>query len=147
LFKQHIEPEQLQSAMAMFQSLMAIFMVLGPSLGVISYQTFGIEISVAVMGVAFLLSAVVLFRIPRDRAVEKPAGAVERRFKQDLSDGFAYVWRSPVLKALGGTFALAGIAVGIAQTLGIFVVIERLGQPKSFLQFMLMVNGIAMLVG
>lgn len=147
LFKQHIEPEQLQSAMAMFQSLMAIFMVLGPSLGVISYQTFGIEISVGVMGVAFLLSAVVLFRIPRDREVEKAAQAGERHFWKDLSDGFAYVWRSPVLKALGATFALAGIAVGIAQTLGIFVVIERLGQPKSFLQFMLMVNGIAMLVG
>ncbi|WP_419874664.1 MFS transporter [Candidatus Pristimantibacillus sp. PTI5] len=147
LFKQHIPAEQLQSAMAMFQSLMAIFMVLGPSLGVISYQKFGIEISIGVMGVAFLLSAVVLFRIPRDREVEKTEAVVERQFWQELKAGFAYVWRSPVLKALGGTFALAGTAVGIAQTLGLFIVLERLGQPKEFLQYMLMVNGIAMLVG
>ncbi|WP_169083553.1 MFS transporter [Paenibacillus sp. PL91] len=147
LFKQHVPAEQLQSAMAMFQSLMAIFMVLGPSLGVMSYQKFGIEISIGVMGVAFLLSAVVLFRIPRDREVDKTEVASKRQFWQELKAGFDYVWRSPVLKALGGTFALAGTAVGIAQTLGLFIVLERLGQPKEFLQYMLMVNGIAMLVG
>lgn len=147
LFKQHIPAEQLQSAMAMFQSLIAIFMVLGPSLGVMSYQKFGIEISIGVMGVAFLLSAVVLFRIPRDREVEQTEAVVKRQFWQELKDGFGYVWRSPVLRALGGTFALAGTAVGIAQTLGLFIVLERLGQPKEFLQYMMMVSGIAMLVG
>ncbi|OMF23477.1 MFS transporter [Paenibacillus sp. FSL H8-0548] len=147
LVKQHIPEEQLQSAMALFQSLIAIFMVLGPSLGVISYQKFGIEISVGVMGVAFLLSAVVLFRIPRDQEVDRTEAAVKDHFWQELKEGFAYVWRSPVLKALGGTFALAGTAVGIAQTLGLFIVLERLGQPKEFLQYVLMVNGIAMFIG
>ncbi|MGI2294606.1 MFS transporter [Paenibacillus sp. GXUN7292] len=147
LFKQHISPEQLQPAMAMFQSLVAIFMVIGPSLGVISYQHFGIEISIGVMGVAFLLSAVVLYRIPKDKEIDKSEFAKDRKFLSDLTDGLKYVWRSPVLKSLGGTFALAGIAVGIVQTLGIFVVMERLGQPKEYLQFLLMVNGVAMLVG
>ncbi|RJX39466.1 MFS transporter [Paenibacillus pinisoli] len=147
LFKQHIAPEQLQQAMAMFQSLVAIFMVVGPSLGVICYQRFGIEISIGIMGVAFLLSALVLFRIPRDREIEKDENAPKSRFWSELGDGLKYVWRSSVLRSLGGTFALAGIAVGTTQTLGLFVVIERLGQPKEFLQYVLMVNGIAMLLG
>lgn len=147
LFKQHIAPEQLQQAMAMFQSLVAIFMVVGPSLGVICYQRFGIEISIGIMGVAFLLSAVVLFRIPRDKEIEKDETAAKSRFWSELGDGLKYVWRSSVLRSLGGTFALAGIAVGTTQTLGLFVVIERLGQPKEFLQYVLMVNGIAMLLG
>jgi len=147
LFKQHVPAEQLQSAMALFQSLIAIFMVIGPSLGVISYQRFGIEISVGVMGVAFLLSAVVLFRIPRDQKVVRENDDKERHFWEELKGGFAYVWRSPVLKSLGGNFALAGIAVGIVQTLSLFIVLERLGQPKEFLQYMLMINGIAMLIG
>lgn len=147
LFKQHIAPEQLQQAMAMFQSLVAIFMVVGPSLGVICYQRFGIEISIGIMGVAFLLSAVVLFRIPRDKEIEKDENAAKSRFWSELGDGLKYVWRSTVLRSLGGTFALAGIAVGTTQTLGLFVVIERLGQPKEFLQYVLMVNGIAMLLG
>lgn len=147
LFKQHIAPEQLQQAMAMFQTLVAIFMVLGPSLGVITYQNFGIEISIGVMGVAFLLSALVLYRIPRDQEIVKSESEARSKMWSDMKAGMRYVWRSPVLKSLGGTFALAGIAVGIAQTLGLYVVIERLGQPKEFLQFMLMINGIAMLIG
>lgn len=147
LFKQHVNPEQMQSAMALFQSMSAIFMVVGPSLGVICYQRFGIEVSVGIMGVAFLLSAVVLFRIPRDKELEKLPGASARQIWSELSAGVAYVWRSPVLKSLGGTFALAGIAVGIVQTLSLFVVTERLGQDKGFLQYLLMTNGGAMLLG
>lgn len=147
LFKKHIPAEQLQSAMALFQSLVAIFMVLGPSLGIISYQRFGIEVSIGIMGIAFILSAVVLFRIPKDEAIDIEVKENKAHFMTELKEGLSYVWRSTVLKSLGGTFALAGIAVGLVQTLGIFIVIERLGQPKEFLQFMLMVNGVAMLVG
>lgn len=69
MFKIHLQPEQLQQAMAIFQSMVAIFMVGGPSLGVFMYERFGINPSIAVMGIAFLLSAVVLIRLP-----EAPAG-------------------------------------------------------------------------
>lgn len=146
LFKQHIPPAQLQSAMAVFQTLVAIFMVLGPSLGVIVYSNFGIHVSIAVMGVAFLLSALVLVRLPKDVAVEKK-DVQQRHFTREIAEGFRYVWRSPVLRTLCGVFALAGLAVGVMQTLGMFIVTERLGKPKEFLQFMLMINGIAMLIG
>lgn len=147
LFKQHVEPAKLQGAMALFQSLGAIFMVAGPALGVYSYNEFGINISIGIMGVAFLLSAIVLFRIPKDKQPDRTTEVADKQFWNELSAGLKYVWRSPVLKALGGAFVLAGTAVGVAQTLGVFIVIERLGQEKEFLQFLLMVNGIAMLVG
>lgn len=147
LFKQHIHPDKLQQGMALFQSLMAIFMVLGPSLGILAYHQIGIYWSISVMGIAFLISACILFRLPKD--IEEPKSeAVERtNIKQELADGFKYVWRSKVLKTLGGTFAIAGFAIGIIQTLGLFIVIENLGQPKEFLQYLLMVNGGAMLIG
>ena len=45
LIKQHIPGEQLQSVMAIFQTLMSIFMVLGPVIGTFVYQKFGIFIS------------------------------------------------------------------------------------------------------
>jgi len=146
MFKSQLPPEQLQQAMAFFQSLVAIFMVGGPSLGIWAYHQFGIEASVAVMGVAFLLSAVVLFRLPEvEEKQETPAA--DRSLKRDLAEGFSYVWRSPVLKWLGVTFALAGLAVGVIQAMGLFVVTEKLGKPKEFLQYMMMINGAAMLVG
>ena len=146
LFKQHIAPEQLQNAMAMFQTLIAIFMIAGPSLGVIVYQNFGIHTSIGIMGVAFLLSAIVLYRIPEDAQVTAGSGQKPHIWRE-MSEGLRYVWHNQVLRTLCGTFALAGLSVGIAQTLGLFVVTERLHQPKEFLQFILMVNGAAMLVG
>ncbi|BBH21952.1 MFS transporter [Paenibacillus baekrokdamisoli] len=146
LFKQHIAPEQIQSAMAIFQTLMAVFMVAGPSLGVIVYQNFGIHTSIGVMGVAFLLSALVLYRIPADIRVT-PTSGLKPHIWREMGEGLRYVWRSKVLRTLCGTFALAGLSIGIAQTLGLFVVTERLHQPKEFLQFILMINGVAMLIG
>ncbi|WP_438447813.1 MFS transporter [Gorillibacterium sp. sgz5001074] len=148
LFKVHIPGEQLQQAMALFQSLVAIFMVIGPSMGVFVYQRFGIGWAVIVMGVAFLLSAMVLFRLPADEPVQREeAESRKGRFRQELAVGFRYVYRSRVLRSLGLTFILAGVAVGISQTLGLFVVTERLGKPKEFLQFLMIVNGCAMLLG
>jgi MFS transporter, DHA3 family, macrolide efflux protein len=147
MFKSHLAPEQLQQAMAFFQSLVAIFMVGGPSLGIWAYHEFGINASVAVMGVAFLLSAVVLFRLPEAPADTNETSPADRSLKRELGEGLKYVWRSPVLKWLGATFALAGLGVGIVQAMGLFVVTEKLGKPKEFLQFMMMINGAAMLVG
>jgi MFS transporter, DHA3 family, macrolide efflux protein len=147
MFKSHLAPEQLQQAMAFFQSLVAIFMVGGPALGIWAYHQFGIEKSVAVMGVAFLLSALVLFRLPEAEEEKSEKAPEERSLKRELGEGLRYVWRSPVLKWLGVTFALAGLAVGVVQAMGIFVVTEKLGKPKEFLQYVMMINGAAMLVG
>lgn len=146
LFKQHVHPDKLQQGMALFQSLVAIFMVLGPSLGIFAYHQFGIHLSIGVMGVAFLISALVLFRLPADEELEAKDERKSSIF-QELGDGFRYVWKSPVLKILGASFAIAGFAVGTIQTLGLFVVTENLGQDKEFLQYLLMVNGVAMLIG
>lgn len=146
LFKQHVHPDQVQQGMALFQSLIAIFMVLGPSLGIFAYHQFGIHLSIGVMGVAFLLSAVVLFRIPADETPEEKSPR-QSNIRQELAAGFRYVWGSPVLKVLGATFAIAGFSVGTIQTLGLFLVTENLGKSEEFLQFLLMVNGIAMLIG
>lgn len=145
LFKIHVPGEQLQMGMAMFQTLMAVFMIIGPMLGTVVYQTFGIHVAVGVMGVAFLLSAGVLAFLPPDqRGIDEKR---ETHFWQELADGFRYVRSSRVLTMLGGTFFAAGLAVGIVQPLGVFIVMERLGLPKEGLQWLMAVNGVAMLVG
>jgi Na+/melibiose symporter-like transporter len=146
LFKQNVPGEQLQQGMALFQSMMAIFMVLGPMLGTFTYSTFGLKTSIAVMGFAFLLSALILVRLPKDKEEQRPA-VMKGQFRKEFNEGFRYVWQSPVLRMLGAVFVLAGLAVGLAQALSLFIVTERLGQPKEFLQYILMVNGAAMLIG
>lgn len=145
LFKIHVPIEMLQIGMAMFQTLMAIFMIIGPMLGTFVYQRFGINIAIGIMGVAFLLSAAVLTFLPADEKEENKQ--LETNFWQELSDGFRYVWERKVLTVLGGVFAVAGLAVGIIQPLGIFIIMERLGLPKENLQWLLATNGAAMLIG
>lgn len=145
LFKIHVPGEQLQMGMAMFQTLMAVFMIIGPALGTFVYKNYGIHTAIGVTGAAFLLSAGVLAYLPADRIVDKEK--TETNFRQELADGFRYVWSSQVLKMLGGTFIAAGLAVGIITPLGVFIVMERLGLPKESVQWLLMVNGAAMLVG
>ncbi|KYD26952.1 hypothetical protein B4110_1850 [Parageobacillus toebii] len=71
LFKIHVPREQMQAGMSLFQTMMAIFMIIGPILGTFVFQQFGIYISMAVVGIAFLLSALVLTLLPPDRMEEK----------------------------------------------------------------------------
>lgn len=145
LLKQHVPGEQLQSVMAMFQSLMAIFMVIGPVIGTLVYQKYGIYVSIGVMGTMFLLSGLVLMFLPRD--LEREKTDVENNFKKELADGFRYVMSNKILKSMGGIFATCGLAVGLISPLMIFVAMEKLGLPKETLQWLLMANGIGMLVG
>jgi MFS transporter, DHA3 family, macrolide efflux protein len=145
LFKRAVPEEQLQGVMAMFQSMMAIFMVIGPIIGTFVYQQYGIEVSISVMGVMFLASALVLGLLPRD--ADEASSTSKNDFIGELKDGFRYVWSRPILKTLAGTFAVCGLAVGLIQPLYLFIAIENLGQDKDFLQWLLMANGAAMLVG
>jgi MFS transporter, DHA3 family, macrolide efflux protein len=145
LLKQHVPGEQLQSVMALFQSLMAIFMVIGPVIGAFVYQKFGIYISIGVMGAMFLLSGLVLLFLPRDLDKEKIEG--ESNFKKEMMDGIRYVLSNKILKSMGGIFAVCGLAVGLISPLMIFVTMENLGMSKDFLQWLLMANGAGMLIG
>ncbi|UUZ89651.1 MFS transporter [Paenibacillus sp. P25] len=149
LLKRHVPQEQLlQPAMAMFQTLVGIFMVIGPAVGTYVYQSFGIHVSIAVMGFMFLLSALTLSFLPKDEAPADAGGAAANpSFVHELQEGFRYVFERKVLRTLGGTFALAGLAVGLTQPLMVFVATNNLGMDKSFLQWSLMASGAAMLVG
>lgn len=144
LIKQHIPGEQLQSVMAIFQTLMSIFMVLGPVIGTFVYQKFGIFISIGIMGVMFLLSALVLLALPKD---QKEKEKTESRILKEMKDGFMYVMQKPILKSMGIVFAMTGLAVGVIQPLSIFIAIENLGKSKEFLQWLLMASGIGMFLG
>ncbi|ADO56788.2 MFS transporter [Paenibacillus polymyxa] len=145
ILKQHVAPEQLQGVMALFQSLMALFMVIGPVVGTFIYQHFGIFSSLSITGMLFLISALVLTRIPQDeQAIEIDRST---HFIEELKEGIRYVWNNRTLRTLGGTFTIIGLAVGLIQPLMVFVAIENLGQDKEFLQWPLMANGAAMLLG
>ncbi|MFT9846240.1 MFS transporter [Aneurinibacillus sp. REN35] len=142
LFKMHVPAEQMQAGMSMYQTMFTIFMILGPMLGTFVFQTFGINIAIAIMGIAFLLSAGVLLFLPPDHLpdTEKPKDTL----RQDMASGIRYVLSKKVLTLLGLCFMAAGLGLGLIQPLSIFLVTERLGLDKEFLQWLLTINGIGM---
>jgi len=145
LFKINVPEEYMQTGMAIFQTLMSIFMIIGPMLGTIVFQKYGIDVAIAIMGIAFFLSASVLTLLPADQIIKKEK--LTTHFLEELKEGFMYVWNERALTILGSVFAASGLAVGIIQPLGIFIIVERLGLPKENLQILFMVNGAAMFIG
>lgn len=144
LFKLHVPEELMQMGMSMYQTLFAIFMILGPIIGGFVYQYYGINVAIAVTGAAFLFSALVLLKLPSDKKQEQKA---ETSFKTEIKEGFRYVKSRKVLTTLGGCFLTAGLALGIVQPLGVFLVTEQLGLEKEQLQWFMTVSGAAMLIG
>ncbi|WP_088069799.1 MFS transporter [Gottfriedia luciferensis] len=145
LFKVHVPMEQMQAGMSLFQTMMAIFMILGPILGTFVFQQAGMYVSMGIVGVAFLLSAFVLTKLPKDQEEEK--NDQTSSVWEEMKLGFQYVWSRKILVLLGGVFAAAGLGIGLIHPLAIFLVTERLGLDKDYLQWLFAANGAAMIIG
>ncbi|MDQ0417101.1 MFS family permease [Croceifilum oryzae] len=146
LFKIHVPAEHMQSGMSLYQSLFSIFMIFGPVLGTLVFQHFGINVAISITVIAFLLSAMALVFLPADPEVKEELEN-QSSLLQEMKEGIKYVLSSKVLSSLGGTFFMAGTSIGLIQPLAIFLVTEQLHLPKENLQWLIMVNGIGMLVG
>ncbi|MBY9079775.1 MFS transporter [Paenibacillus sp. HN-1] len=145
LYQRHVPMEQLQAVMAMSQTLVAVFMVLGPMIGTFIFIQFGIHVSLILTAILFLGSSIVLSSLPRD--AEEAASGGTGSFMKELMSGLRYVGSNQALRTLSMTFAAVGLASGVTQPLQIFIVIEKLGLSKQFLQWLVMANGAAMLAG
>ncbi|MBO1625553.1 MFS transporter [Bacillus cereus] len=145
LFKQHLSTEEVQLAMSLYQTIFAIFMVLGPILGTFIFQAFGIYTSIIVTGIAFLFAALVLLFLPKD--VEEQEEKKKMSLLQEMVDGIKYVKAKKALTLLGICFMAAGLGIGLIQPLGIFIVTEQLDLSKESLQWLLTVNGAGMIIG
>ncbi|MFC0189363.1 MFS transporter [Fictibacillus aquaticus] len=145
LFKIHVPDELVQLGMSMYQTVFALFMILGPILGTYVYQQFGIAAAIAVMGAAFILSAAVLMLLPPDE--EPAADGKKTSLTEEMKDGFRYVLRNKALTLLGVCFAVAGLAIGLTQPMTVFLVTEQLGLPKEQLQWLMAAFGGGMIIG
>lgn len=145
LFKLHVKEELIQMGMSMYQTVFALFMILGPIIGTFVYQHYGISAAIAIMGIAFMLSAAILFMLPPDRELEE--GPVKTTLMEEMKAGFRYVWNSRALTLLGGCFAAAGLGLGLTQPLSVFLITERLGLPKEDLQWLMAAFGAGMILG
>ncbi|WP_308637112.1 MFS transporter [Paenibacillus silvisoli] len=145
LFKLHVPGEQMQAGMALFQTMMAVFMILGPILGTFVFEQLDIYWSMGIVCLAFLVSATALTLLPADRVEQKQAAGTS--IWTEMKMGVDYVLHRKALVALGGSFLAAGLGIGFIHTLAVFLITEQLGLPKGNLQWLFAANGAAMLIG
>lgn len=145
LFKIHVREELIQLGMSMYQTIFALFMILGPIIGTFVFQQYGISAAIGIMGVSFVLSALTLLYLPPDREIEE----VKKKTTliDEMKAGFSYVWNSRALTLLGGSFAAAGLSIGLTQPLAVFLITEKLGLPKEQLQWLMAAFGAGMILG
>ncbi len=146
LFKLHVPADLIQAGMSLYQTLFAVFMVFGPIVGIFVYQSFGIQAAIAITGVAFLMSAATLLFLPPDHELAEKE-TTQSTIAQEMAAGIRYVLSKKELTLLGFCFLSAGLALGLIQPLGVFLVTQRLGLEKESLQWLMTVNGIGMILG
>ncbi|MCR2805819.1 MFS transporter [Paenibacillus soyae] len=144
LFKLHVPASQIQMGMSMYQTIQAVFMILGPMLGTLVFFRFGIQTAIIIVGICFLLSAVVLTGLPKDGEAHpaQPTGIT-----QDLKSGLHYVMGNKIFLYMASFFLAAGLALGLINPLGIYVVTEHLGLKAEQLQWFTAMNGAGMILG
>ncbi|MBS4214669.1 MFS transporter [Neobacillus rhizophilus] len=144
LFKLHVPQVLMQLGMSMNQTLQSIFTVLGPIIGTLIYFQFGIYVSIAIMGICFLLSALVLAFLPADQKVET---VLTTNVSAEMKMGLRYVFSNKLFLYMGGFFLAAGMGLGLVNPLGIFLVTENLGLSAHNLQWFTALNGAGMILG
>ncbi|SDD50201.1 Predicted arabinose efflux permease, MFS family [Paenibacillus sp. UNCCL117] len=144
IFKKYVPESQVPAAIGLNQSMMSLFMIVGPMIGTLVYSWLGITYSLLCLFALFGASALVQMLLPE---MSKPERAANSRIWQEMKEGFRYVCASRNLLLIAGAFSLIGLGVGLIQPLDVFIVTERLQLDKEALQWFYAMSGTGMLIG
>ncbi|WP_227793267.1 MFS transporter [Paenibacillus guangzhouensis] len=147
LFKNHVRDEDAQSCMSLLQTIISVFMVLGPILGTLVYQQFGIEVSILMTSACFLLSALSLVFVPMDEQSSHNRDNSPTSLFRDMAEGIRFVFRNKLLLQLCICFTLVGLGVGLISPLGVFLVTEQLNLPAESLKWISIPYGLGEIIG
>ena len=123
---------------------MSLFIIIGPIVGTLIYQLFGLEQALISLLVIFAISTGILSFLPKSVQIKK----IEKTTPvADLKAGLQYVKKQRNLKVLMVMFAILAFGAGLVQPLEVFIIIERLALEKENLQWFTALSGVGMLVG
>lgn len=142
-FKEYVDEDMIETAVGISQLLGSGFFVIGPFIGSQFYFRFGIDKTLMIISVLFLISIALILTLP-NKNFEKIESS---GFSEDIKLTFEYLNEKDILKLLSKMFFIVAFAMGIANNLDIFLVTERLGLSQEFYQFFSGLAGIGVIVG
>ncbi|MFR3558578.1 MAG: MFS transporter [Paraclostridium sordellii] len=142
-FKEYVDEDSIDKAIGISQLLSSGFFVIGPFIGSQFYFNFGIDKTLMIISVLFLISIALILTLPNKNFEKiKSSGFIE-----DVGLTFKYLNEKEILKLLTKMFFVVSFAMGIANNLDIFLVTDRLGLSEEFYQFFSGIAGVGVIVG
>ncbi|MFC4104224.1 MFS transporter [Paenibacillus xanthanilyticus] len=144
MFKRHVPDELVPAAIGITQSLMSLFVIVGPMIGTTVYVWLGVSTSLLILVIAFAAAALIQLALPayvREKRTEHSS------VWSEMMMGLRYVGSQRNLLLITAAFALIGLGSGLIQPLDVFLITERLGLDKEDLKWFYALSGIGMLVG
>lgn len=142
-FKEYVDEDSIDKAIGISQLLSSGFFVIGPFIGSQFYFNFGIDKTLMIISVLFLISIALILTLPNKNFEKiKSSGFIE-----DIDLTFKYLNEKEILKLLTKMFFVVSFAMGIANNLDIFLVTDRLGLSEEFYQFFSGIAGVGVIVG
>lgn len=144
MFKRNIDDQLITPAISISQSMLSLYLIVGPIIGTLLYETLGIQISLIIISVMFFLSSMVQFLLPNSPRNLELANAT---VLHQLKEGLIYIYHDRGLRVLFTVLAIFGFATGLIQPLTVFILTERLGIDAQNLQWFYALSGVGLLVG
>ncbi|TYP73366.1 MFS transporter [Paenibacillus methanolicus] len=144
MFKRHVPEELVPAAIGVTQSLMSLFVIVGPMIGTAVYVWLGVSTSLLILVIAFAAAALIQLALPAYVREKRPDNS---SVWSEMAMGLRYVGGQRNLLLITAAFALIGLGSGLIQPLDVFLITERLGLDKEDLKWFYALSGIGMLVG
>ncbi|CEN78216.1 MFS transporter [Paraclostridium sordellii] len=142
-FKEYVDEDSIDKAIGINQLLSSGFFVIGPFIGSQFYFNFGIDKTLMIISLLFLISIALILTLPNKNFEKiKSSGFIE-----DIGLTFKYLNEKEILKLLTKMFFAVSFSMGIANNLDIFLVTDRLGLSEEFYQFFSGIAGVGVIVG
>jgi len=143
-----VEEHELTQANAVYLGTDRAVRAFGPALAGLAIATIGIPAALVVTGVSFLATVTVIFFMPATYALEeRPARFTLRGFAAEVGEGFSYVLRHPILRALGLVMFVSNLGGPGLQTIVVYYLREERGLDPGTIGLALSAMGVAAVVG
>ena len=143
-----VEESELTDANAIYFGADKAARVIGPTLGGIAIAAVGSVSAMWIAALAFIPTLLVFWRMPPlpDIVRDRPPVTIAN-VAREIGDGFAYVWRTPVLRALIVVMSLANLGGVGLRTLVLYVLREEQHLDEITIGVALSLSGLALAAG
>ena len=147
IIKRCLPDEHVPAATALSQTMMSLFIIAGPIVGTVIFQSFGLTASLIGLLAVFGLSAILISLIPS--SVDTPTSPQESggSFMKELREGVSYVKGNRMITTMLLIYVILALGSGLIQPLDIFVITERLQLEMTSVQWFTALEGFGMLIG